>query len=85
MVTIGISPKVKVPAIALGIVGVVLVAASYVVDGLQDLREPGAALIAASPIAGYLGYRAPPGDVTQPALNLAGGVTEDQRIQEIAR
>lgn len=62
--TVGVSPKVKVPALALGIVGAVLVAASYVVADLENLREVGFTLVGASPLAGLLGYNAEPGQIT---------------------
>lgn len=61
--TIGVSPKVKVPSLALGIVGVLMVLASALVDGLEDLREPGITLVIASPIGAALGWQAPVGQV----------------------
>jgi hypothetical protein len=61
--TIGVSPKVKLPTIALGIIGVVLVLASLVVSELAGLREIGLTLVGASPLAGFLGYKANPGRV----------------------
>lgn len=61
--TVGVSPKVKLPAIALGVIGVVLVAASYLVDGLEDLREYGIGLVIASPLGGLFGVAANPGRV----------------------
>jgi len=77
MKTEGVSPKVKVPSIVLGIVGVVLVIASYVIDGLEDLQSIGWTLIAASPIGALLGYNAAPGEVHFEG-NLPGGVTDEQ-------
>jgi hypothetical protein len=61
--TLGISPKVKVPAWALTGIGVVLVVASYAIDGLEPVREEGYTLIGSGPLAAVLGYKASPGVV----------------------
>jgi hypothetical protein len=65
MRTIGVSKKVKIPSIALGLVGAALVAASVAVEGLDGLRDTGVTLIAASPISGLLGYLAPAAPVAR--------------------
>lgn len=63
MVTNGVSPKVKIPAIVLGLIGLLLIVASAIVPELEGLRDEGLTLVLASPLAGFLGYRAAPGDV----------------------
>lgn len=60
--TLGPSPKVTLPAGALGVVGLVLFAASFL-GGLEDLREIGLTLFVASPLAAAIGYQAKPGTV----------------------
>lgn len=60
--TIGISPKVKFPALALAALGVVVVIAGVVL-GLQPVASAGAALVAASGISFGIGYSAPPGQL----------------------
>lgn len=62
---VGVTPKVKLPAKVLGAIGVVLVAASYLVVGLESVREVGFTLIGASPLAGILGYNAKLGPVAK--------------------
>lgn len=61
--TDGTSPKVKVPAVALGVVGLVLLVLGSLVDGLGDTREVGLGLLLASPIGAALGFQARPGNV----------------------
>ena len=66
MFTVGISPKVKLPALALLGIGVVL-ALLGVVTNDTELIEKGVALIGASGLVGGIGYRADPGVVRNPA------------------
>jgi hypothetical protein len=61
--TQGVSPKVQLPAIALGLVGVVLFGLSLVIDGLDSTREVAIGLIVASPIGAIVGFRAGTGTV----------------------
>lgn len=60
---VGTSPKVSLPAIALGVIGVVLLVAGSVIDGLGGTREVGLGLVLASPIGAALGFSARPGTV----------------------
>lgn len=60
---VGVSPKVKLPAIALGVVGAILLVAGSLIDGLGDTREVGLGLVLASPLGAALGFSAKPGEV----------------------
>lgn len=51
-----VSPKVKVPALVLAVLGGALVVASFVVEGADDLAEIGLAVLGASGVAGVTGY-----------------------------
>jgi hypothetical protein len=62
METVGVSPKVKLPAGVMAGVGVVLLVLGYVL-GDAHIQDVAWSLVAASPVAGFLGYKAKPGTV----------------------
>lgn len=62
MKTVGISPKVKVPAGVLFGLGVLLLVGGGLL-GEPQLQDAGGALVAASGLGGLIGYAAGPGTV----------------------
>jgi hypothetical protein len=68
MRTVGISPKVKLPAWALSVVGGVLLVIGLLLGGNDGgtVRDMGIALLAGGPIGGLIGYQAPPAGLTSP-------------------
>jgi hypothetical protein len=68
MRTVGISPKVKLPAWALSVIGGVLLVIGLLLGGDDGgtLRDMGIALLAGGPVGGLIGYQAPPAGLTSP-------------------
>jgi hypothetical protein len=68
MHTVGVSPKVKLPAWALTTAGVVLAVIGFVLGGDDGgtVRDIGLALSGGGPLGAIIGYHADPGVVTDP-------------------
>lgn len=73
MRTIGISPKVKLPAWALTVIGGLLLVVGLLLGGNDGgtVRDMGIALLAGGPLGGFIGYHAPPAGITSPTHSAA--------------
>jgi drug/metabolite transporter (DMT)-like permease len=76
--TIGVSPKVKLPAAVVGALGVVLIVIGIIVNN-DEVLNAGIGLVVASPIGAAFGYISPPGTVvptSTPTNTTAGKVRQ---------
>lgn len=78
-VTVGIHPKVKVPASALAAIGVVLIVLGFVLTD-DTLKQEGIAIAGSGGVGGILGFLAPLGVTTGGSPPAEPTVTQEQAL-----
>jgi hypothetical protein len=79
--TLGYSPKVVLPGLAISAFGAGLLVLGTAVDS-RGLRAAGVGALAASAFATSLGYAAPPGAVVPPDHDVIDGHEHDHRVTQ---